>query len=181
MARRKRRAGHSDLVVDEKKALHRIRLTINGEELELAFSPRRTLLEVLRDDLDLIGAKEGCDGGECGACTVLIEDRPYLACLTLAATLRGKRILTIEGLAGNGSLHPLQSAFLTKGAVQCGYCTPGLILSAKALLDRNVAPTEEEVKKALVGNLCRCTGYQKIIDAVLEAARLLQAESTGNR
>ncbi|OGQ78127.1 MAG: (2Fe-2S)-binding protein [Deltaproteobacteria bacterium RIFCSPLOWO2_12_FULL_60_19] len=145
-------------------------VTINGEEFDLTFKPARTLLELLRDDLDLTGTKEGCDGGECGACTVLIDDEPRLACLTLAATLRGKKILTIEGLAKDGRLHPLQRAFLEKGAVQCGYCTPGVILSAKALLDSNPAPTEEDIKKALAGNLCRCTGYQKIISAVLEAA-----------
>ncbi len=130
----------------------------------------------MRDDLDLTGTKQGCDGGECGSCTVLIEDEPRLACLTLAATLPGKKILTIEGLAKDGNLHPLQSAFLTRGAVQCGYCTPGIILSAKALLDNSPTPTEQEVKSALAGNICRCTGYQKIIDAVLEAARLLRDE-----
>ena len=170
MKRPKRRAARRRAVLEKGQPLRRIEVTINGEEFDLTFKPARTLLELLRDDLDLTGTKEGCDGGECGACTVLIDDEPRLACLTLAATLRGKKILTIEGLAKDGRLHPLQRAFLEKGAVQCGYCTPGVILSAKALLDSNPAPTEEDIKKALAGNLCRCTGYQKIISAVLEAA-----------
>lgn len=179
MAKRKLRTQRDESAAADKQTPQRIGLTVNGEDYQISFPSGRTLLEVLREDLDLIGAKEGCDGGECGACTVLIEGRPYLACLTLAARLNGKTVLTIEGLADNGNLHPLQRAFLAKGAVQCGYCTPGLILSAKALLDRNLSPTEGDVKKALVGNLCRCTGYQKIIDAVLEAARLIQEESGG--
>jgi carbon-monoxide dehydrogenase small subunit len=169
MKRPKQRTGRRSAVLERTPALRRIKIAINGEDLDLTFKSARTLLEVLRDDLDLTGTKQGCDGGECGACTVLIEDEPRLACLTLAATLHGKKVLTIEGLAKDGSLHPLQRSFLAKGAVQCGYCTPGIILSAKALLDRNHSPTEEEVKKALAGNLCRCTGYKKIVDAVLEA------------
>jgi carbon-monoxide dehydrogenase small subunit len=170
MRRPKRQAARRRAVLEKIQPLQRIKLTINGEEVDLTFKPARTLLELLRDDLDLTGTKEGCDGGECGACTVLIDDEPRLACLTLAATLRGKKILTIEGLAKDGRLHPLQKAFLEKGAVQCGYCTPGVILSAKALLDSNPAPTEDDIKKALAGNLCRCTGYRKIISAVEEAA-----------
>ena len=166
----KRQAARRRAVSKKAQAPHCITVAINGEEFDLTLKPARTLLELLRDDLDLTGTKEGCDGGECGACTVLIDDEPRLACLTLAATLDGKKVLTIEGLAKNGSLHPLQRAFLDKGAVQCGYCTPGVILSAKALLDKNPAPTEDDIKKALAGNLCRCTGYQKIIGAVLEAA-----------
>ena len=166
----KRQAARRRGVSKEAQALRSIELTINGEEFDLTLKPARTLLELLRDDLDLTGTKDGCDGGECGACTVLIDDEPRLACLTLAATLDGKKVLTIEGLAKDGSLHPLQRAFLEKGAVQCGYCTPGVILSAKALLDKNPAPTEKDIKKALAGNLCRCTGYRKIIGAVLEAA-----------
>ncbi len=169
MTRSKKRTGRALLKRIEEP--QRINLTINGEELDLTFESSRTLLEVLRDDLDLTGTKQGCDGGECGVCTVLIEDEPRLACLTLAATLRGKKVLTIEGLAKDGNLHPLQRVFLEKGAVQCGYCTPGVILSAKALLDGNPTPTEKDIKKALAGNLCRCTGYQKIIGAVLEAAQ----------
>ncbi|MBI4523688.1 MAG: (2Fe-2S)-binding protein [Deltaproteobacteria bacterium] len=157
-------------VITEIEEPRRINLTVNGEAMSLTFRSWRTLLEVLRDDLDLTGTKEGCDGGECGACTVLIDDEPRLACMTLAATLHGKKVLTIEGLLQNGNLHPLQRAFLEKGAVQCGYCTPGVILSAKSLLDRNPTPAEDDIKRALSGNLCRCTGYQKIIDAVMEAA-----------
>ena len=181
MTQGKRRAARKSALSKEGPSLRKIRLTVNGENCDLAFSPSRTLLEILRDDLDLTGTKQGCDGGECGACTVLIDDKPRLACLTLAATVDGKRVLTIEGLAENGRLHPLQSAFLSKGAVQCGYCIPGVILSAKALLDRNTEPTEQDVKKSLAGNLCRCTGYQKIIDGVLEAARLLQEPAAAKR
>ena len=172
MKRPKRQAARDSVFSKGTPALRKIKFTVNDEEFDLTFKSGRTLLEVLREDLDLIGTKEGCDGGECGACTVLIEDEPRLACITLAATLHGKKILTIEGLARDGQLHPLQRAFLDHGAVQCGYCTPGVILSAKALLDRNQRPTEEDVKKALAGNLCRCTGYQKIITAVLEAAKV---------
>jgi len=171
MTQLKRRSARGSPVLEGTPALRRIRVTINGEDFDLTFKSARTLLDVLRDDLDLTGTKQGCDGGECGACTVLIEDEPRLACLTLAATLHGKKVLTIEGLAKDGNLHPLQRAFLAKGAVQCGYCTPGVILSAKALLDGNHTPTEEDVKKALAGNLCRCTGYKKIVDAVMEAGR----------
>ena len=170
MRRQRKRTGRSRTLLPETDELLMIKLTINAENFDLTFKSPRTLLEVLRDDLDLTGTKQGCDGGECGACTVLIDDEPRLACLTLAATLHGKKVLTIEGLAKNGILHPLQRAFLEKGAVQCGYCTPGIILSAKALLDSNPTPTEQDIKKALAGNLCRCTGYQKIIEAVLEAA-----------
>jgi aerobic carbon-monoxide dehydrogenase small subunit len=177
MTRAKRQAARRRKVLDKSPALRRVKLAINGEEFDLTFKANRTLLELLRDELDLTGTKQGCDGGECGACTVLIDDEPRLACLTLAATLHGKNILTIEGLAKDGNLHPLQRAFLEKGAVQCGYCTPGMILSASALLNRNPAPTVEDVKKALAGNLCRCTGYQKIIEAVLEGTRLLREES----
>ncbi len=172
MKQAKRRASRGKAVSKETPALRRIKLTVNDEEFDLSLKSGRTLLQILRDDLDLIGTKEGCDGGECGACTVLIDGEPRLACITLAATLSGRKVLTIEGLARDGKLHPLQRAFLDQGAVQCGYCTPGVILSAKALLDSNHNPTEEDVKKALAGNLCRCTGYQKIITAVLEAAKV---------
>ncbi len=172
MTRGKRQPTRAALFSKRASAVCELKLTINDEEFDLAVKSGRTLLEVLRDDLDLTGSKQGCDGGECGACTVLIENEPRLACLTLAATLEGKKILTIEGLAHDGALHPLQRAFLDQGAIQCGYCTPGVILSAKALLDNNRNPTEEDVKKALAGNLCRCTGYQKIITAVLGAAKL---------
>lgn len=150
-----------------------ITLKVNGQPYHLAVDLHRTLLEVLRDELGLTGAKYGCGMGECGACTVLVEGEAVLSCITLAATADGKAITTIEGLAENGNLHPVQQAFIDRGAIQCGYCTPGMILAAKALLDENPRPTEEEVKQYLRGNLCRCTGYTKIIEAVLVAAKEL--------
>ena len=148
-----------------------VTLNVNGEPYEVAVDPQRTLLEVLRQDLGLTGAKEGCGMGECGSCTVLMGGRPILACLVLAMDARGKEIVTIEGLAGEGELHPLQKAFVEHGAVQCGFCTPGMILSAKALLDKNPSPSEEEVKSAIGGNLCRCTGYNKIVEAILATSK----------
>jgi aerobic carbon-monoxide dehydrogenase small subunit len=148
-----------------------ITLNVNGASYELAVDARRTLLDVLRGELGLTGTKEGCSMGECGACTVLMEGKPVLACLVLAMDARNKEILTIEGLAENGRLHPLQQAFVDHGAVQCGFCTPGFILSAKGLLDRSPHPSEDEVKSALGGNLCRCTGYTKIVEAVLAVGK----------
>lgn len=148
-----------------------IELKVNGECYETAVEPRRTLLEVLRDNLGLTGAKEGCDLGACGACTVLIDGKATLSCLTLAIDAQGKEISTVEGLAKEGKLHPLQQNFVDHGAIQCGFCTPGMVLSAKALLDENPHPTEEEVKKGISGNLCRCTGYTKIVEAVLATAK----------
>jgi carbon-monoxide dehydrogenase small subunit len=147
-----------------------LKLHVNGEDLELLMEPHRTLLEVLREDLGLTGTKRGCDLGTCGACTVLIEGKPYLSCLTLAVDVQGKKIVTIEGLAQGEEIHPLQKAFVEKGAIQCGFCTPGMILTAKAFLDENPHPSEEEVKKAISGNLCRCTGYIKIVEAILSAS-----------
>ena len=144
---------------------------INGRHYEVFVEPQTTLLELLRDQLQFTGAKFSCGVGECGACTVLVEDKPILSCLTLAITVRNKRILTIEGLSQGDKLHPIQQAFIDLGAIQCGFCTPGMILSAKALLDENPNPTREDVKPALAGNLCRCTGYVKIVDAVLAAAK----------
>ena len=144
--------------------------TVNGEPHELAVEPNLLLIEILRDKLGLTGTKHSCGVGNCGACTVLVDGEPILACMTLAMAVRGKQILTIEGLATNGVMHPLQEAFVTHGAIQCGYCTPGMILTAKALLDRNPDPTEGEVRHALSGNICRCTGYVKIVEAVLAAA-----------
>ncbi len=144
-----------------------IELKINGDLYEVAIDPRRTLVEVLRDDLDLTGTKESCGDGDCGACTVIMDGKPVNSCLTLALEAQGKDILTIEGLAQNGQLHPVQQAFIDHFAVQCGFCTPGMILSAKALLDRNPHPSEDEVRKAISGNLCRCTGYVKIVEAIL--------------
>ncbi len=148
-----------------------VELTVNGETYEVAVEPRRTLLEVLRDNLGLTGAKKACDTGDCGACTVIMDGKPVVSCLVLAVEAQGKDILTIEGLANDGQLHPIQQAFVEYGAIQCGFCTPGMILSAKALLDENLKPTEDEVKSAIVGNLCRCTGYTKIIEAILAASQ----------
>jgi len=147
-----------------------LKLNVNGEDLEILVEGHKTLLEVLREDLGLTGTKRGCDLGTCGACTVLIDGKPWLSCLTLAAAVQGKKITTIEGLAGDGKLHPLQSAFIEKGAIQCGFCTPGMILTAKAFLEENPHPSEEETKKAISGNLCRCTGYVKIIEAILSVS-----------
>ena len=145
---------------------------VNGLTYEEIIESNMTLLELLRDKLGLTGTKEGCTGsGNCGACTVLVDGKPTLSCLTLAWAARGKNILTIEGLAEGTTLHPIQKAFLDKGAVQCGFCTPGMILSAKALLDEKADIRELDVREALAGNLCRCTGYVKIIDAVLDAAK----------
>jgi len=148
-----------------------IKLRVNGVTYEATIEPRRTLLEVLRDNLSLTGAKKACDTGDCGACTVIMDGKPVVSCLVLAVEAQGKDILTIEGLAKDGQLHPLQQAFVDHGAIQCGFCTPGMILSAKALLDRSPKPTEDEVKGAIAGNLCRCTGYAKIVEAILAASK----------
>ena len=148
-----------------------IELRINDEFYDLAVEPQKTLLEVLREDLGLTGAKEACGTGECGACTVLIDGKPILSCLTLAIEVQGKEIVTIEGLTGGGDLHPLQKAFIQCGAIQCGYCTSGMILNAKSILDENPKPSREEILKGLEGNLCRCTGYNKIVEAVMEASK----------
>ena len=149
---------------------HILQLHVNGETYEVLTQIQKTLLEVLREDIGLIGTKRGCDLGACGACTVLIDGKPHLSCLTLAVDVQGKEILTIEGLSHNGDLHPLQKAFIKKGAIQCGFCTPGMILAAKAFLDEQPHPSEEEVKRAISGNLCRCTGYVKIVEAILTAS-----------
>jgi len=147
---------------------------VNGRPYEVIIEPHMTLVEVLRDQLGLTGTKQSCEVGACGACTVLIDDKPILSCLTLAVTVKEKNIQTIEGLSQGTTLHPIQKAFVDYGAIQCGFCTPGMILSAKALLDKNPNPTKEEVKAALSGNLCRCTGYEKIVDAVLAAAEVMR-------
>jgi aerobic carbon-monoxide dehydrogenase small subunit len=149
----------------------RLRLTVNDEAVETLVDPHETLLEVLRERLQLTGTKHGCELGECGACTVLLDDQPVLSCLALAVECEGRRVATIEGLASGGRLHPLQDAFADLGGSQCGYCSPGMIMTAKALLDRHPHPTRDEVKAALAGNLCRCTGYLQIVDAVMKAAR----------
>jgi carbon-monoxide dehydrogenase small subunit len=148
-----------------------VRLKVNGETYELVIAPYRTLVDVLREEIQLTGSKKGCDVGDCGACTVLMDGKPVNSCLVLAATAEDKEIVTIEGLAQNGKLHPLQEAFIKEGAVQCGYCTPGVLMSLKALVDSNPAPTPEDVKIAMAGNLCRCTGYSKIFKAVAAATR----------
>jgi len=148
-------------------------LNVNNQEYEVLVKPQQTLLEVLRETVGLTGTKSGCNEGSCGACTVLVDNRPTLACSTLAIASEGKEIMTIEGLAGeDGKLHPVQQSFVEHGAIQCGFCTPGMVLSAKSLLDRIAKPNEEEIKEALGGNLCRCTGYTKIITAVKAAANV---------
>jgi len=148
-----------------------IRLNVNGDVKELYVDVQRTLLEVLRNDLDLTGTKYSCGTGECGACTVLVDEEPWLACLTLAVDVDGKRIETIDGVAEAGKLHPIQEAFLEYGGIQCGYCTPGLIMQAKALLAENPSPTEEEVKSYIRGNLCRCGNYPNIVESIMAAAK----------
>ena len=144
-----------------------IELKVNGEQHEVACEPHRTLLEALRENLGLTGTKESCNKGECGVCTVLLDGKAVLSCLILASDAQGKEITTIEGLAKGNELHPLQTAFVEKGAVQCGFCTPGMILSAKALLDENSKPSDSEVRRGISGNLCRCTGYVKQVEAIL--------------
>ena len=150
-----------------------ITLDVNGAAFTVEVEPWDNLLTVLRDQMGLTGTKYGCGSGDCGACTVLVDGVPLDSCLLLAIRLEGRRIVTIEGLQTNGQLHPLQESFLRLGALQCGYCTPGMILSAKALLDRNRNPSDQEIRSALAGNLCRCTGYKKIIEAVKAAAASL--------
>lgn len=150
---------------------------INGQETDFLCEPRQTLLEVLRDDLKLTGTKEGCGNGNCGACSVLINGRVVNSCLVLACEAEGQEIRTVEGLAEAGKLHPLQEAFLQHAALQCGICTPGFLVASKALLDENPAPTEDDVRLFLAGNLCRCTGYDKIVRAVLDAARRTEVEA----
>ena len=149
---------------------------VNGEVRQVAASPTHTLLEVLREELDLTGTKHGCELGQCGACTVLLDGEPVLSCLLLAVEAQDAAITTVEGLAHDNTLHPLQQTFAERGAAQCGYCTPGFLMSGAALLERTTTPTPEEIRAALAGNLCRCTGYTKIIEAVeLAAARMREA------
>ena len=151
-----------------------IKLRVNGESYEVAVEPRKLLVDVLRDNLGLTGTKKACDFGNCGSCTVLMDGKSILSCLILAIEAQGKDILTVEGMAKDGQFHPLQQAFIDHGAIQCGFCTPGMLLSAKALLDENPRPTTAEVKEALAGNLCRCTGYVKIIEAVEATAQKMK-------
>ena len=152
-------------------------MTVNGEAAEALFAPYKTLLEVLREDLALTGTKHGCELGECGACTVLVDGEPQLSCLVLALECEGRSVQTIEGLARGPQLHPLQAAFADFGGSQCGYCTPGVIMTAKALLDREPNPTKQAIKEATAGNLCRCTGYQQIVEAIEDAADRLRKET----
>jgi aerobic-type carbon monoxide dehydrogenase small subunit (CoxS/CutS family) len=148
-----------------------ITLNVNGETFTVSVPPRKTLLQVLREDLDLTGTKEGCSEGECGVCTVLLDGVPVRSCLLFAVDVRGRQVTTVEGLAQGGKLHPIQKAFIEQGAIQCGFCTPGMLLSAKALLDNTPSPSEDEIRIAISGNLCRCTGYQKIVKAIETAAQ----------
>ncbi len=152
---------------------HKIQFTINGEQVEINVKSRDTLLDVIRNDLKLTGTKQGCGMGECGACTVLMDGLPVYSCLVLAVEAEGRDIVTVEGLMNGEELHPLQNAFREHGAVQCGFCTPGLLLAAKALLDENPQPKEEEVRMAISGNICRCTGYVKIVDAILASGKAM--------
>ncbi len=147
-----------------------IKLRVNGQEREIWVEPRQTLLDTLRYDLGLTGTKEGCGNGNCGSCTILLDGKAVNSCLVFAIEVEGQDITTIEGLAQEGKLHPLQQAFIDEGAVQCGFCTPGVILTAKALLDSNPHPAEVQVRQAIAGNLCRCTGYDKIVRAILKVA-----------
>ncbi len=157
----------------------KIALEVNGEPVEVAFAPHKTLLEVLREDLGLTGTKHGCELGECGTCTVLLDGTPVLSCLVLGLACADRRVTTVEGMAGGGKLHPLQEAFAELGAAQCGYCTPAFLLAARALLAATPNPTRDAIKHALAGNLCRCTGYLKIYEAVeLAAARMRGEDAT---
>jgi aerobic-type carbon monoxide dehydrogenase small subunit (CoxS/CutS family) len=154
----------------------RAELRVNGEAHDVVFPPYKTLLELLREELGLTGTKHGCELGECGACAVLLDGEPQLSCLVLAVECEGRRVDTVEGLARGAELHPLQAAFADLGAAQCGYCTPGILMTAKALLEREKTPSRERIREAISGNLCRCTGYQQIYEAIEEAARRMEHE-----
>jgi len=159
-----------------------VQLRVNGDPVDVAFPAHKTLLEVLREELGLTGTKHGCELGECGACTVLLDGQPVLSCLVLARACVGRHIETVEGMAEGPELHPLQEAFADLGAAQCGYCTPGVLLTARALLERSTTPSRDEIQEALAGNLCRCTGYLKIYEAVeLAAARMRGEEAEPSR
>lgn len=153
-----------------------LKMKVNGKDVALEIDPRLRLLDVLRDNLKLTGTKEGCSEGECGACSVLLDGELVDSCLVMAAQANGCEVVTIEGVAQNGELDPLQQAFLEAGAVQCGYCIPGMVLAAKALLDRNPSPTRRQIGRAISGNICRCTGYKKIVDGVELAVKKLEAK-----
>ena len=154
-----------------------ITFVLNGEQAEVAFAPHKTLLEVLREDLALTGTKHGCELGECGTCTVLVDGKSILSCLMLGLDAESREVTTVEGMAENGQLHPLQDTFADTGAAQCGYCTPGFMLAAKELIEKNPKPSRDEIKEALSGNLCRCTGYIKIYEAVELAAARMRGEA----
>jgi aerobic-type carbon monoxide dehydrogenase small subunit (CoxS/CutS family) len=156
----------------------RLTFTVNGEPVDVLAEDYKTLLEVLREDLQLTGTKHGCELGECGACAVLVDGQPVLSCLIVAAELAGRRVETVEGLLADGRLHPLQECFADLGAAQCGYCTPGILVTAKALLDREPHPSRDAIREALSGNLCRCTGYLQIVEAVEAAAERRGGETT---
>jgi carbon-monoxide dehydrogenase small subunit len=153
-----------------------VKLTVNGTLYELTVPPWKTLVEVIREDLGLTGTKEGCGLGECGACTVIMDSKTVNSCLVLAAEAEGKQITTIEGLADGDKLHPIQQAFIDHGGLQCGFCTPGMIMSTKALLDKTPNPTEEDIRRGIAGNLCRCTGYTKIIESIKAAAKNVEGK-----
>ncbi|MDD5475984.1 MAG: (2Fe-2S)-binding protein [Syntrophales bacterium] len=154
-----------------------IRFTLNGKSIQLDIAADRRVVDLLREDLELTGTKEGCGAGECGACSILVDGHNHLSCLMVAAQLEGRDVVTIEGLSKNERLHPLQEAFVRHGAVQCGFCTPGMIIASESLLKRNPCPSREDIREGLAGNLCRCTGYQKIVEAVEEASRGKERES----
>jgi carbon-monoxide dehydrogenase small subunit len=156
------------------KRREEIVLKVNGTNYQVEVEPWRTLVEVLRETLGLTGTKKSCNEGECGACTVMMDGRPVASCLVLAMDAQGKEIVTIEGLSEGERLHPIQEAFLKHGAIQCGFCTPGMVISAKALLDQNPRPTVSEARKAISGNLCRCTGYQHIVDSIMAASKMME-------
>ncbi len=160
----------------ERRRNLQMRLSVNGEDTEVSFATYKTLLELLREDLGLTGTKHGCELGECGACAVLVDGEPQLSCLKLAIECEGRSVETIEGLARGKELHPLQAAFADHGGSQCGYCTPGVIMTAKGLLDHEPEPSRERIREATAGNLCRCTGYQQIVDAIEHAAAELRGE-----
>ena len=155
-----------------------IEFIINGRKICLDLPPDRRVVDILREDLGLTGTKEGCGSGECGACTIIVDGETRLSCLMVAAQLAGRKILTIEGLSREGNLHPVQEAFIERGAVQCGFCTPGMVLSAASFLEKTVLPDRSAIRNAISGNLCRCTGYQKIVDAIEVAAGLMSERST---
>ena len=153
--------------------------TLNGDPIEVVCKDNMTLLDLLRDKLGLTGTKKGCEQGECGACTVMLDGKPVNSCCTLAVECEGRDVVTVEGIAKNGQLHPIQKQFIEKWALQCGYCTPGMIMAAKALLDRDPHPTREEIHAAMSGNLCRCTGYTKIEEAIVAASRVIEQYANG--